>query len=150
MLHAHSSMYEPAGEQGATVIRGELIRARVKSRAGGISKPGATALMHLVLRACARCTCRLTPQAAQAKHQPAWACCPGLGRLSSHAAQACHLDTAGWTFGSPAAGAAAGRAALLQCRPTFSVPHLEVAALKASQPVQAGVGGPLLQVVWVG
>lgn len=39
---------------------------------------------------------------------------------------------------------------MLQCRPTFGIPHLELVILKASQPVQAGVGGPLLQVVWVG
>ena len=39
---------------------------------------------------------------------------------------------------------------MLKCRPTFGIPHLELVILKASQPVQAGVGGPLLQVVWVG
>ncbi len=62
-------------------------------------------------------------------------------QFSSHATQAYNLDIA---------GAAAGQAAMLQCRPTFGIPHLELVVLKASQPVQAGVGGPLLQVVWVG
>ena len=39
---------------------------------------------------------------------------------------------------------------MLQCQPTFGVPHMELVVLQASQPVQAGVCGPLLQVVWVG